>query len=373
VGAYGVNQGGTAGQRLSFWEDRRFYFLRRNGNMSENHGHPAKKVIFSGIQPSGNLTIGNYIGAMKNFVLLQEEYDCYYCVVDMHSITVRQNPAELRRRSMELAALYIAVGLDPEKVTLFIQSHVSAHAELGWMLNCFTYMGELSRMTQYKDKSRKNEENLNAGLFTYPVLMAADILLYQSDLVPIGEDQRQHLELCRDLAIRFNNAYSPTFKVPEAYYGKVGARIKSLQDPLAKMSKSDDDENAYIAILDAPEVIRRKMKRAVTDSESEVRFDPEDKPGVSNLLTIFAAMTGMEIPQAERHFSGQGYGAFKDAVAESVIEGLRPVQEQHRRLVADKAYLEGILNASADRAERAARRTLQKVQKKMGFVIRGGK
>ena len=341
--------------------------------MSENNTPVAKKVIFSGIQPSGNLTIGNYIGAMKNFVALQDEYDCYYCVVDMHSITVRQNPAELRRRSMGLAALYIAVGLDPEKVTLFIQSHVPAHSELAWILNCFTYMGELSRMTQYKDKSRKNEDNLNAGLFTYPVLMAADILLYQTDLVPIGEDQRQHLELSRDLAIRFNNAYSPTFKVPEAYYGKLGARIKSLQDPLSKMSKSDEDENGYIAILDTPEAIRRKMKRAVTDSESAVQFDPENKPGVSNLMTIFAAMAGMDIPQVQKRFEGQGYGAFKDEVAEVVIEGMRPVQERYNRLIADKAYLDSILNASADRAERAARRTLAKVQKKVGFVPRGGK
>ncbi len=333
----------------------------------------AKKVIFSGIQPSGNLTIGNYIGAMRNFVTLQDEYDCYYCVVDLHAITVRQNPAELRRRSMELAALYLAVGLDPQKITLFIQSHVSAHAELAWVLNCFTYMGELSRMTQFKDKSRKNEENINAGLFTYPVLMAADILLYQADLVPIGDDQRQHLEISRDVAQRFNSVYSPTFVVPEAYYGKVGARIKSLQDPLSKMSKSDEDENAFIAIIDPPDAIARKMRRAVTDSEADVRFDPENKPGVSNLMTIFAAMTGMDMPAVESHFAGQGYGAFKDGVADAVIAGLQPIQQKYRELLADKGYLENLLNTSADRANAVARRTLSKVYRKVGFQPRGGR
>ena len=342
--------------------------------MSElNTAQQRKKVIFSGIQPSGNLTIGNYIGAMKNFVQLQDEYDCYYCVVDLHAITVRQDPADLRRRSLELAALYIAVGLDPEKVTLFIQSHVPAHSELAWILNCFTYMGELSRMTQFKDKSRKHEENINVGLFDYPALMAADILLYQADLVPIGDDQRQHLEITRDLAIRFNNAYSPTFTVPEAYYGKVGARIKSLQDPTAKMSKSDEDENAFITILDKPDAVVRKMKRAVTDSESEVRYDPEAKPGVSNLLTIYAAMTGMDIPGAEKRFAGQGYGVFKEEVANAVVEGMRPVRERFDKLIADKAYLEKVLNDAADRAERTARRTLSKVQRKVGFYPRGGK
>ena len=339
--------------------------------MSDNTA--AKKVIFSGIQPSGNLTIGNYIGALRNFVKLQDDYDCYYCVVDLHAITVRQNPADLRRRSMELAALYLAVGLDPEKVTLFLQSHVSAHAELAWILNCYTYMGELSRMTQYKDKSRKNEENLNAGLFTYPVLMAADILLYQTDLVPIGSDQRQHLELSRDVAQRFNSAYSPTFVVPEAYYGKVGARIMSLQDPQSKMSKSDEDENAFISLVDAPDVISRKLRRAVTDSEAQVRYDTENKPGVSNLMTIFAAMTGMELDAVERHFEGQGYGAFKDAVADAIIEGLRPIQQRHKELLANKDYLEGLLGTCADRANAVARRTLSKVYRKVGFQPRGGR
>ncbi len=334
---------------------------------------PRKKVIFSGIQPSGNLTIGNYIGAMKNFVTLQDEYDCFYCVVDLHAITVRQDAAALRRRTLELAALYLAVGLDPQKNTLFVQSHVPAHSELAWILNCYTYMGELSRMTQFKDKSKKHEENINAGLFTYPVLMAADILLYQTDLVPIGEDQRQHLELTRDVAIRFNNAYSPTFVVPEAYYGKVGARIRSLQDPLAKMSKSDEDENAFIAILDTPEAIVRKLKRAVTDSGSEVRFDPENKPGVSNLLTIFAAMTGMDLPAAERYFEGKGYGDFKNGVAESIVEGLRPVRERYAALIADRAHLESVLADAADRANRVANRTLAKAQRKVGFLPRGGR
>ncbi len=340
--------------------------------MSETTTQP-KKVIFSGIQPSGNLTVGNYIGAMNNFVLLQDEYQCYYCVVDEHAITVRQDPADLRRRSMELAALYIAVGLDPEKVTLFIQSHVPAHAELAWILNCYTYMGEMSRMTQFKDKSQKHEENINVGLFTYPVLMAADILIYQTDLVPIGDDQRQHLEITRDIAIRFNNAYTPTFKVPEAYYGKLGARIMSLQDPTAKMSKSDPDENAFITILQKPEDIRRKMKRAVTDCETEVRFDPESKPGVSNLLTIYASFAGTDIPGAEKRFAGAGYGTFKDEVAEAVVEGLRPIREKFDRLIADRAYLDQILSTSADRAEYAARKTLTKVQRKIGFVPRGGK
>jgi tryptophanyl-tRNA synthetase len=342
--------------------------------MGENTAQKAgKKVIFSGIQPSGNLTIGNYIGAMKNFVALQDEYDCYYCIVDLHALTVRQDPAELRRRSFELAALYIAVGLDPDKVTLFIQSHVPAHAELAWILNCFTYMGELARMTQFKDKSRKNEENINVGLFDYPVLMASDILLYQADVVPIGDDQRQHLEIARDLAIRFNNLYSPTFTVPEAYYGKLGARIMSLQEPAAKMSKSDSDENAFIAILDEPDAVRRKLRRAVTDSDSSVRFDPDGKPGVSNLMTIYASMTGLDMPAVEQRFEGQGYGAFKDAVAEAVIEGMRPVREKYAELIGDKKYLEDVLKSSADRAERAAGRTLSKVQKKIGLAPRGGR
>lgn len=365
-------QGGTAGKACPSMDGLLFY--EEVTDMSEIiASQPKKKVIFSGIQPSGTLTIGNYIGAMKNFVQLQDDYDCYYCVVDLHAITVRQDPADLRRRSLELAALYIAVGLDPEKVTLFIQSHVPAHSELAWILNCYTYMGEMSRMTQFKDKSKKHEENINVGLFSYPVLMAADILLYQADLVPIGDDQRQHLEITRDVAIRFNNSYSPTFTVPEAYYGKLGARIKSLQDPTAKMSKSDEDENALITILEKPDAILRKMKRAVTDSESEVRYDVENKPGVSNLMTIYAAMTGTDLPTVEQHFAGKGYGVFKEEVAAAVIEGMRPVRDRFDKLITDKAYLEKVLSDSADRAERVARRTLSKVQRKVGFIPRGGK
>ena len=341
--------------------------------MTENKSEAAKKpVIFSGIQPSGNLTIGNYIGALKNFDQFQDAYECYYCVVDMHSITVRQDAAKLRKRTLELTALYMAVGLDPERSTLYIQSHVSAHAELGWILNCYSYMGEMSRMTQFKDKSRKNEENINVGLFTYPVLMAADILLYQTNLVPIGEDQRQHLEICRDIAIRFNNAYSPTFAVPEAYIPKVGARVMSLQEPTAKMSKSDENQDNFVAILDPPDVIMKKFKRAMTDSETEVRFDVAAKPGVSNLMSIYGAMTGKDMKTVEKEFAGRGYGDFKEAVGVSVVEGLRPVQERYALLMADPGAIEAMLARSADRAEHVARKTLSKVMRKVGFLPRGG-
>lgn len=338
--------------------------------METNVSTARKPVIFSGIQPSGNITLGNYIGAMRNFVKLQDDYECYYCVVDMHSITVRQEPAELRRRTLDLLALYLAVGLDPAKVTLFVQSHVSAHAELSWLLNCYTYMGELSRMTQYKDKAAKHADNLNAGLFDYPVLMAADILLYQTDLVPIGEDQKQHLELSRDIALRFNNAYSPTFKVPEPYIPKVGARIMSLQNPMSKMSKSDPDENATLRLMDDADVILRKLKRAVTDSEDNVKFDVENKPGISNLMTIYGAFTEKSASEIEREFEGKGYGAFKTAVGEAVVDGLRPVHEEYARIRADKAYLEQIMGTSAQKAEHVAQKTLAKVQKKIGFVPR---
>jgi len=341
--------------------------------MTENKTENAKKpVIFSGIQPSGNLTIGNYIGALKNFGQFQDTYDCFYCVVDMHSITVRQDAAKLRKRTLELTALYMAVGLDTEKSTLYIQSHVSAHAELAWILNCYTYMGEMSRMTQFKDKSRKHEENINVGLFTYPVLMAADILLFQTNLVPIGEDQRQHLEITRDIALRFNNAYSPTFAVPEAYIPKLGARVMSLQEPTAKMSKSDENQDAFVAILDDEDTVMRKFKRAVTDSETDVRYDVEQKPGVSNLMTIYGAMTGKDLPSIEREFAGKGYGVFKEAVGASVAEGLRPIREKHAALMADTGALEAILAKSADRAEYVARKTLSKVQRKVGFLPRGG-
>ena len=341
--------------------------------MTEQKSEIARKpVIFSGIQPSGNLTIGNYIGALKNFDQFQNDYDCFYCIVDMHSITVRQEAAKLRKRTLELAALYLSVGLDPDRSTLYIQSQVSAHAELAWILNCYTYMGEMSRMTQFKDKSRKNEENINVGLFTYPVLMAADILLYQTNLVPIGEDQRQHLEITRDIAIRFNNVYSPTFAVPEAYIPKMGARVMSLQEPTAKMSKSDPDPDAFVAILDDEDTVMKKFKRAVTDSETEVRFDVEKKPGISNLMTIYGSMTGKDIPSIENEFSGQGYGVFKEAVGTAAAEGLRPIREKHAALMANPDALESMLEAGAERAEHAARRTLSKVQRKVGFLPRRG-
>ena len=328
-----------------------------------------KKIIFSGIQPSGTLTLGNYIGALRNFKLLEDEYQCIYCVVDMHAITVRQDPAALRRRCLELAAIYIASGLDPKKNVIYCQSHVSAHAELAWILNCFTYMGELQRMTQFKDKAQKHADNINAGLFTYPTLMAADILLYQTDLVPIGADQKQHLELTRDIAQRFNGVYGDVFTVPEGYFGKVGSRIMSLQDPTRKMSKSDP-EDTFISLLDPPDAIRRKVKRAVTDSEADIRFDPANKPGVSNLLSIIAALTGQSVEEAAAELQGQGYGKLKDRVSECVIETLAPLQSEHKRLMADKAYLQGVLKENADIANGMALRTLRKVQRKVGFAER---
>ncbi len=328
-----------------------------------------KKIIFSGIQPSGTLTLGNYIGALRNFKLLEDEYQCIYCVVDMHAITVRQDPAALRRRCLELAAIYIASGLDPKKNVIYCQSHVSGHAELAWILNCFTYMGELQRMTQFKDKAQKHADNINAGLFTYPTLMAADILLYQTDLVPIGADQKQHLELTRDIAQRFNGVYGDVFTVPEGYFGKVGSRIMSLQDPTRKMSKSDP-EDTFISLLDPPDAIRRKVKRAVTDSEADIRFDPANKPGVSNLLSIIAALTGQSVEEAAAELQGQGYGKLKDRVSECVIETLAPLQSEHKRLMADKAYLQGVLKENADIANGMALRTLRKVQRKVGFAER---
>ncbi len=328
-----------------------------------------KKIIFSGIQPSGTLTLGNYIGALRNFKLLEDEYQCIYCVVDMHAITVRQDPAALRRRCLELTAIYIASGLDPKKNIIYCQSHVSGHAELAWILNCFTYMGELQRMTQFKDKAQKHADNINAGLFTYPTLMAADILLYQTNLVPIGADQKQHLELTRNIAQRFNGIYGDVFTVPEGYFGKVGSRIMSLQDPSRKMSKSDP-EDTFISLLDPPDAIRRKVRRAVTDSEADIRFDPENKPGVSNLLSIIAALTGQSVEEAAAELQGQGYGKLKDRVSECVIETLAPLQSEHKRLMADKAYLQGVLAENAEIANRMALRTLRKVQRKVGFAER---
>ena len=319
----------------------------------------AKKVMFSGIQPSGNLHIGSYLGAMKNWVALSEQYDCYYCIVDEHSITVRQNPADLRRRSVLQLAQYIACGLDPQKNTLFIQSHVHEHAELGWILNCYTMFGELSRMTQFKDKSAKNAENINGGLFTYPTLMAADILLYGAHYVPVGADQKQHVELTRDIAIRFNNLYGDTFIVPEPYIPKVGARIMCLSNPTSKMSKSDPA--GCVFLMDSPDEISRKFKRAITDSDTEhcVRYAPEEKPGVANLMSIYSSVTGKTYEEIEKEFDGKGYGAFKPAVGDAVIETLRPIREETERLLADKAYLKEIYTEGAQRAQYVDRKTLR--------------
>ena len=328
----------------------------------------AKKVMLSGIQPSGDLHLGNYLGAVKNWAALADEFDCYYFMADLHSITVRQNPAELRRRSVAQLAQYIACGLDPEKNTLFIQSHVHEHAELGWILNCYTMFGELSRMTQFKDKCAKNADNINGGLFTYPALMAADILLYQADYVPVGEDQKQHCELTRDIAMRFNNIYGETFKVPEPYIPKVGARIMSLGNPTSKMSKSDPQ--GCVFLMDKPEEIARKFKRAVTDSDTEncVRYAPEEKPGVANLMSIYSSVTGKSFPEIEKEFEGKGYGVFKPAVGEAVIETLRPVREEAERMLADKAYLQQVYTEGAQKASYIARKTLRKVYKRIGFV-----
>ena len=338
--------------------------------MSEIVKPEKKPIIFSGIQPSGTLTLGNYIGALKNFSKLQDDYDCIYSIVDMHAIPVRQNPAELRRRCLELAALYIASGIDPKKSLIYCQSHVSGHAELAWILNCFTYMGEMNRMTQFKDKSAKHADNINVGLFTYPVLMAADILLYQTNLVPVGHDQKQHLEICRDIAQRFNGIYGDVFTIPEGYIQKVGSRIMSLQEPTRKMSKSDP-EDTFVALTDDADTIRRKIKRAVTDSDGEIRFDPENKPGVSNLLSIMSALGAGEIDALVNELQGQGYGTLKNRVADCVIAALEPMQTEYKRLIADKAYLQGVLDENAKTASYLANKTLRKVQKKVGFAARG--
>lgn len=328
-----------------------------------------KKIIFSATQPSGKITLGNYLGALRNWVALQEDYNALYCVADEHAITVRQDPAALRRQTLELYAQFIACGLDPEKSIIFIQSQVPQHAELAWVLNCYTMYGELSRMTQFKDKSAAHADNVNAGLFTYPSLMAADILLYQADLVPVGEDQRQHVELTRNIAQRFNSVYGDVFTMPEAYIPKVAARVMSLSEPEKKMSKSSANENSYILVMDKPEVILRKFKRAVTDSEGGIYRSP-DKPGVSNLIEIYAAVTGKTPEAVEEEFSGQGYGAFKPAVGEAVVEALRPIREETERLLADKAYLESLYRQGAEKAAAIASRTLRKVHKKVGFVPR---
>jgi tryptophanyl-tRNA synthetase len=326
-----------------------------------------KKTVFSGVQPSGNLTIGNYLGAIKNFSRFSDEYKTFYCVVDMHAITVRQVPADLRRRTYETLALYMACGLDEKKNTLFVQSHVPAHAELGWILDCYTMHGELSRMTQFKDKSAKNAQNINAGLFTYPTLMAADILLYQTDLVPVGIDQKQHLELARDIAMRFNQIYSDTFTVPEGYIPTDTMKIMSLAAPTQKMSKSDENANAVVYILDSKDDMIRKFKKAVTDSEAEVRYAP-GKDGVNNLMTIYRAFTGKTYEEIEKEFSGKGYGDFKLAVGEACADGLAPVRAEFDRLMADKAFLETVMKNGAEEAAYYARKTMSKVRRKIGFV-----
>ncbi len=326
-----------------------------------------KKVVFSGVQPSGNLTIGNYLGAIKNFSRFSEEYKTFYCVVDLHSITVRQVPAELRRRTYETLALYMACGLDEKKNTLFVQSHVPQHAELGWMLNCYTMFGELSRMTQFKDKSAKHSQNINAGLFTYPALMAADILLYQTDVVPVGIDQKQHVELCRDIATRFNQVFPDTFTIPQPMIAQNGKKIMSLADPTKKMSKSDENANAVVYILDDKDTIIRKFRRAVTDSDTCVRF-AEGKDGINNLMTIYSCFTGKTFEEIEREFDGRGYGDFKLAVGEVTADALAPVQQKFHELLADKAGLEAQMRKGAEEAAYYARKTLSKVQKKLGFV-----
>jgi len=326
-----------------------------------------KRRIFSGIKPSGGLTIGNYLGAIKNWLKLQEEYDCLYCIVDLHALTVRQDPIELRQRTMSLAALYIASGLDPDKNTLFIQSSVSAHAELAWILNCYAYVGELGRMTQYKEKAQKHSDNINSGLFTYPVLMAADILLYDTDLVPVGEDQKQHLELSRDIALRFNNIYGDVFTVPEVYIPKAAAKVMDLQNPLKKMSKSDDDVNSYVLLLDSPDLIMKKFKRAVTDSESCIVFDKEKKPGIANLMEIYSAITGKAFEEIEHEFESKGYGAFKTAVGESVVGILKPLQAKYKEIMSDKDSLEKIIFEGSQKAKSMSAITLKNVYERLGL------
>ena len=325
-----------------------------------------RRVVFSGIQPSGNITLGNYIGALRNFSLF-DDADCLYCLADLHTLTVRQNPAELRKRTASLAAIYVACGLDPEKNIIYCQSHVPAHAELAWILNCYTYMGELSRMTQFKDKSAKHADNINAGLFTYPVLMAADILLYQTDVVPVGADQKQHLEICRDIAARFNGVYGDVFRIPEPYISKsAAARIMALNDPLSKMSKSGEPDS-FISMADTPDDVRRKLRRAVTDSDGEIRIDPENKPGVTNLITICAAMGGKTPEEVCADLQGKGYGALKDATTEAVVSVLSPIQAEQKRILADKQYISDVLKNGAERASALAFRTLRKVYKKVGL------
>ena len=337
--------------------------------MSENINIENKKTIFSGIQPSGDLTLGNYLGALKNWVKLQDDYNCYFCIVDLHAITVRQTPADLRRRTLELLSIYIAAGIDPEKNVLFIQSHVPAHAEACWLLTCNTYMGELSRMTQYKDKSQKYGNSIGAGLFTYPTLMAADFLLYNTDLVPVGKDQTQHLELTRDIATRFNNSYSPTFKIPEAYIPKVGAKIMDLQDPNKKMSKSSDNPNSFILIMDPPNVIKKKIARAVTDSLGVINYSDE-QPGVKNLLNIISAIKGETPESLVEFYKDKGYADLKADAADAIISELEPIQNKVNELIKNKAYLESIYKEGAAKASYTANKTLRKMYKKIGMIPR---
>ena len=328
----------------------------------------AKKRVLSCIQPSGLLTLGNYLGALKNWVKMQDEFDCSFAVADLHSITVRQEPAKLRSQIYSTYALLLALGIDPNKNTVFIQSHVPEHSQLNWLLSCYTQFGEMSRMTQFKDKSQKHPDNINVGPFSYPVLMAADILLYKSDLVPVGDDQKQHLEIARDIAVRFNNIYGDVFTVPEPYISKSGARIKSLQDPSKKMSKSDDNINSWVAILDTKDDIIRKFKRAVTDSDSVVRM-ADDKPGISNLITIYGAVTNKTVAEVEKEFEGKGYGDFKLAVGEAVADTLAPIKKRHDEIICDKGELERLYREGAEKAEKVARKTYFKAMKKVGFVL----
>ncbi len=330
--------------------------------------NPNKKTIFSGIQPSGNLTLGNYLGALRNFSKIQDDYNCYYCVVDMHTLTVRQNPEELRERAYNLLALYLACGLDPDKNVLFMQSHVHSHAELSWILGCYTYMGELQRMTQFKDKSARHADNINAGLFTYPVLMAADILLYKTDVVPVGVDQKQHVELARNIAERFNNIYGETFVIPEPVIPKSGAKIMSLQEPDKKMSKSDANTNNFVLLTDTRDVILKKFKKAVTDSGSEIVYNEAEKPGISNLINVYASINDMSREDVEKEFEGKRYGDFKIAVGESVADTLAPIQERYFKFVADKAYLDSIFKKNAEIAKERAEKTLKDVYDKVGFI-----
>ena len=328
----------------------------------------SKKIILSGIQATGKLTLGNYLGAIDNWVKMQEEYECYYMIANLHSLTVRNDPETLRTNTLKILAIYLAAGLDPNKNTIFIQSHVKEHAELGWILDCYTYMGELSRMTQFKDKSAKHADNINAGLFTYPALMAADILLYQADLVPVGADQMQHLEITRDLAERFNKLYGKTFVVPEGYVRKSSARIMGLQDPTGKMSKSATNLNDVIFLEDEPEFIMKKFKKAVTDSENIVRFDPENKPGVSNLMQIYSSITSKTMEEIEKEFEGSGYGNFKTKVAETVIQKLEPIQKKYKELLDNPEYLKEIYTKGAENARKLASKTLDDVKERIGIV-----